>query len=255
MPQLKDIHIFPGICVIIASFPNTPKVHHRQVFHNVLSSIFGICRQNTKCPDFIKFIGQKPIPKHVMQSRKKLQGWCLPKFKKTQLVNIKSILQNTSSWGPIMWSLMYSLAAMCTPKNKGLFITFLQNIGKTLPCKKCAKDFTSLIRTVKINNIFVKVHPVQLVSNCNLKVQKKATKKNSVIITLALNSTFEHTVKTLEDAKKLLMNIPPVNIPPVKISPVKIHRSVRGWSVVNKHKKPRRGLKVPKQRKRGCGCG
>ena len=49
-------------------------------------------------------------------------------------------MQSTKFWGPHTWCLIHSMATTYEPQNKKAFKDLIENLTKTLPCKKCREN-------------------------------------------------------------------------------------------------------------------
>jgi len=277
MQQVQALHIFPGLCLIIANYPRHPDGKKKKLYHAALTSVFSICRHNPTAPKFLRYIGQKPIPGESMVTRTALATWFFRTLERRQLKQAKLLLTDPTLWGPVVWSMMHGLSAMCRPTDKPAFVTFLEKVPGTLPCEKCSRDFEQLIRASDIDRINLDTHYAESVLQLHRLVNTKVAKQNNTkyipkfpdTTSFPLTATAEEVLKVMMDYKLLLTRIPTPPLPhgatskkikhpqrPAdKVTTRPKRRSVNRAFVpapIHKRKKKR---KPQQPRKKGCGCG
>jgi hypothetical protein len=202
MQKIEERHLFPGMCLLVMNYPTSPSTREKNVCHAVLSSVFAICRHNKHAPDFIKFIGQKPIPNYAMESHETLTNWFFFMLNRAKPTDSVLLLKDPSLWGPVLWSFMHSLSALCLLSDKQTFIDFLQKMPSMLPCQKCAEDFAKLVQETNVDHM----HCAEIVLSLHRIVNSKVAKQNKTKDLSSLkhakvssHASFEESVKVLNE--------------------------------------------------------
>ena len=59
-------------------------------------------------------------------------------------VGAAAALQSPTLWGPVIWTLLHTLAAKYEPRRRGMFEMCLHNLAAVLPCPTCAAHFNQI---------------------------------------------------------------------------------------------------------------